>query len=207
MKNRFFIQFSLRHYQTIMDIFDLKEKNRILLNNKFGHTKIVSSEDRWDYQEMMRLKYPELWKTIYKNKWPVRIVYYDKNNNIALHQFYLDRYTNMKSIMNLFTKYLDCQKLAVSNCFGKDIAEIIMGYLPNILTSDDTVDNSIYVHARFWEDDGIKQYSVFVPPEYSINRLHGKLNQWGGPSLSRYTILRIRASKSSGKKLNIPLIW
>mgnify|MGYP001359234595 CR=1 FL=1 len=185
-----------------MDIFDLKEKNRILLNNKFGHTKIVSSGDRWDYQEMMRLKYPERWKTIYQNKWPVRIVYYDKNNNVGLHQFYLDRHTNMKSIMNLFAKYLDCQKIAVSNCFGNDIAEIIMGYLPNILTDNDIIDNSIYVHARFWEDDRIKQHSVFVPPEYSINRLHGKLNLWGGPSLSRYTMLRIRAIKSYSRSFN-----
>jgi hypothetical protein len=193
-----------------MNILDLKEKNRILLNNKLGHNKSISNGDRWDFQEMIRMKYPEQWETTYKNKWPVRIIYYDHNNNVSIHEFYLHRHTNMQSIMNIFVKYLDCQKLALNNCFGNDIAEIIMSYLPNTLTKNDIVNNSIYVHARFWDwEHNIRvQHSIFVPPEYSINKLHGKLNLWGGPSLSRYTILRIRAIKQpSIKHINIPANW
>ena len=183
-----------------------KEKNRIFINNKFGHSKTVFSGDRWDYQEMIRMKYPNEWKSMYKDKWPVRIVYYDCNNVVSLHQFYLHRHTNMYSIMNLFAKYLICQKLALINCFGNDIAEIIMEYLPKILTDKNIVDNSIYVHARFWENNKFEQYSVFVPNHYSINRLHGKLNQYSA-SRSRFTMLRLRAIKQSTIKKNSPINW
>jgi len=191
-----------------MLIDEVKEKNRILINNKLGHIRSISNGDRWDYQEMIRIRFPKHWENIYKNKWPIRFVYYDHNNTVSLHQFYLNRHSNMHSILNIFAKYLECQKLAINNCFGNDIAEIIINYLPTSLSDNDIIDNSIYVNARFWKDDRILQHSIYVPPHYSINKLHGKLNLWGGPTLSRYTILRLRAIKApSRKRVEIPITW
>ncbi len=108
-----------------MDIFELRQLNSILTQNKIGHTK-VKCEDLYNYQEMVRMKYPELWLKLFNDKWPVRIIYYDKNNKIQTFEFYLDRNKNMANVKKMFNNFLNCQELAIINCFGLDIAENIM---------------------------------------------------------------------------------
>lgn len=183
----------------IKDLEELKDLNRLFILNKFSHNKSISNGDLYNYQEMIRLRYPEHWIKMYKDKWPVRIVYYDKNQECSIYEFYINRHTNMKNIFCMFKQYLECKKLALLNCFGNDIASLIMSYLPNILEDKDVIDNNIYVHARIPKLIGgtfMTQHRLIVPEDYTINQLHGKLNKWA-PSLSRYTMLRIRAIKST----------
>ncbi len=69
-----------------MDIWKLRELNQILTQNKFGHNKIKTNGDLYDYQEMLRMKYPDEWERKFKNKWPIRIIYYYKKK-FAINQF------------------------------------------------------------------------------------------------------------------------
>jgi len=56
-----------------MDIYDLREKNRILTQNKFGYNK-THCEDLYDYQEMLRLKYHDEWQGFAVEDSPDRVV-------------------------------------------------------------------------------------------------------------------------------------
>lgn len=185
-----------------MDIYDLRDKNRILTQNKFGYNK-TSCEDLYDYQEMMRIKYPDEWDKTFKNKWPVRIVYYDKFNNVQIYQFYINKTANMRNIINMFKNYLENQALAIINCFGYDIAENIMSYMPAILDNETIKNNYLYVHIRPYEriKTGAEHIMhiterVKVPDNMTINRVHGQIAFVGPQQISRYTILRLRAKST-----------
>tara|TARA_B100001121_G_C18596996_1_gene577564 strand:- start:504 stop:1097 length:594 start_codon:yes stop_codon:yes gene_type:complete len=196
---------------TILDLEEVKDLNRLFILNKFSYNKSISNGDLYNYQEMIRLRYPEHWAKMYKDKWPVRIVYYDKNQECNIYEFYINRHTNMKNIFSMFKQYLECKKIALSNCFGNDIADLIMSYLPTILENNDIINNNIYVHARvpnLKNGKFITQHRLIVPEDYTINQLHGKLSQFA-PQLSRYTMLRIRAIKSAKPTgyLNTSFCW
>lgn len=184
-----------------MDICELREINQILTQNKFGHTQIKTSNDLYNYQEMLRIKYPDEWERKFKNKWPLRIIYYDKNNNVETYQFYVDRNSNMTKIMFMFKNYLICQKKALINCFGDDIAENILSYMPTILNLSDIINNYIYVHIRPYRQIMTNKNNIIniterikVPDNMSINRVHGQISAVGEQQVSRYTILRLRAN-------------
>lgn len=184
-----------------MDIYDLRDKNRILTQNKFGYNK-TSCEDLYDYQEMIRIKYPDEWEKTFKNKWPVRIVYYDKFNNVQIYEFYINKTANMRNVINMFKKYLDNQVTAIINCFGYDIAENIMSYMPTILDNETIKNNYLYVHIRPYEYIGSEIYNKTrierwkVPDNMTINRVHGQIAFVGQQQISRYTILRLRAKST-----------
>jgi hypothetical protein len=170
-----------------------------LTQNKFGHNKIKTNGDLYDYQEMIRMKYPDEWERKFKNKWSVRIIYYDKNNNVETYQFYVDRNSNMTKIMFMFKNYLICQKITLINCFGYDIAENILSYMPTLLEISDIINNYIYVHIRPYErintgkEDLINiTERIKVPDNMSVNRVHGQISAIGLQQESRYTILRLR---------------
>ena len=186
-----------------MDIWQLRELNQILTQNKFGHNKIKTNDDLYDYQEMLRMKYPDEWERKFKNKWPIRIIYYDKNNKVHIYQFYVNRNSNMTNIMFMFKKYLICQKITLINCFGYDIAENIIKYMPTILDINDIINNYIYVHVRPYKNVITGKEDIIniterirVPDSMSINRVHGQISFVGQQQVSRYTILRLRAKPS-----------
>lgn len=183
-----------------MDIWELRELNQILTQNKFGHNKIKTNGDLYNYQEMLRMKYPDEWERKFKNKWPVRIIYYDKNSSVETYQFYVDRNSNMTKIMFMFKKYLICQKITLINCFGYDIAENILSYMPTLLEISDIINNYIYVHIRPYERINTGKEHIIniterikVPDNMSVNRVHGQISAIGLQQESRYTILRLRA--------------
>lgn len=189
-----------------MDIYELRELNRILTKNKFGYAKTYC-EDMYDYQEMMRIKYPDMWNKLYKNKWPIKIVYYDKFNDGQVYQFYINKTANMRNIISMFKNYLESQALAIINCFGYDIAENIMSYMPHRLDNELIKNNYIYVHVRPYEriKTGAEHIMhiterVKVPDEMSVNRVHGQIAFVGQQQISRYTILRLRAMPGSISK-------
>ncbi len=183
-----------------MDIWELRELNQILTQNKFGHNKNKTNGDLYDYQEMLRMKYPDEWERKFENKWPLRIIYYDKNNNVETYQFYVDRNSNMTKIMFMFKNYLICQKITLINCFGYDIAENILSYMPTILDISDIINNYIYVHTRPFKSMNTGKEHIMnitqrvkVPDNMTINRVHGQISSVGQQQESRYTIIRLRA--------------
>lgn len=180
-----------------MDIYDLREKNRILTQNKFGYNK-NQCEDLYDYQEMLRLKYPDEWERRFKNKWPIRIIYYYKKK-VAFYQFYVDKNSNMKKIISMFKNFLDSQTMAIINCFGRDIGENILSYMPDILDNSIIENNYLYVHIRPYERiksgrEHIMHITerVKVPNSMTVNRVHGQIAFAGQQQESRYTILRLK---------------
>jgi len=182
-----------------MNIDDVRELNIVFTQNKFGHNKI-RNDNLYDYQEMLRMKYPDEWERKFKNKWPICVIYYDKNNHVETYQFYVNRNKNMESIMLMFQKYLLCQKITLINCFGYDIAENIMKYMPTLLEISDLVNNYIYVHIRpYLKIKTGKEHiiniteRIKVPDNMSINRVHGQISFVGQQQQSRYTIIRLRA--------------
>ena len=183
-----------------MDIWELRELNQILTQNKFGYNKNKTNGDLYNYQEMLRMKYPDEWERKFKNKWPLRIIYYDKNNNVETYQFYVDRNSNMTKIMFMFKNYLICQKKTLINCFGYDVAENILSYMPTILDISDIINNYIYVHTRPFKSMNTGREHIMnitervkVPDNMTINRVHGQISAVGLQQESRYTILRLRA--------------
>lgn len=182
-----------------MSIDDVRDINKVFTQNKLGHNKIKCS-DLYDYQEMLRIKYPDEWERKFKNKWPIYIIYYDKNNNVNCYSFYVYRYSSMANIMSMFQNYLLCQKKTLINCFGYDIAENIMNYMPTILDNNDIVNNYIYVHIRPYSkikfgDEHIIHITerIKVPNDMSVNGVHGLISFVGLPQECRYTVLRLRA--------------
>ena len=185
-----------------MDIYDLRDKNRILTQNKFGYNK-TCCRDLYDYQEMIRLKYPDEWERKFKNKWPIRIIYYYKNKN-AFYEFYVDKNSNMKKIISMFKNFLDNQTIAIINCFGRDIGENILSYMPDILDNSMIENNYLYVHIRPYERvrsereltgrEHIMHITerVKVPDSMTVNRVHGQIAFVGQQQESRYTILRLK---------------
>ena len=152
---------------------------------------------------MMRLRYPRKWEELYKEKWPVRIIYYDKYNNYFIYHFYLYRHIKIKNILLLFKNYLECQRLVIYNIFGLDIGSNIIKYMPPILYTRDICNNYIYVHIRKWSNHIRQRYErARVPENLSLNQTHGKISLKGYmPQQSRYTVLRIR-----NESLEIPNI-
>ena len=99
---------------------------------------------------MLRLKYHDEWERRFKNKWPIRIIYYYKKK-VAVYEFYVDRKSNMKNIISMFKKFLDSQTMAIINCFGRDIGENILSYMPEVLDNSMIENNYLYVHIRPYE--------------------------------------------------------
>ena len=181
-----------------MDIWELRELNQILTQNKFGHNKIKTNGDLYDYQEMLRMKYPDEWERKFKNKWPIRIIYYYKKK-VAIYQFYVNKDSNMQYIMTMFKNFLNSQTLAIINCFGHDIAENIISYMPDVLDNKMIENNYLYVHTRPYEriNNGKEHIMhiterVKIPNTMSVNRVHGLIAFVGEQQQSRYTILRLR---------------
>ncbi len=110
----------------------------------------------------------------------------------------------MTNIMFMIKKYLICQKITLINCFGYDIAENILSYMPTLLEISDIINNYIYVHIRPYErintgkEDLINiTERIKVPDNMSVNRVHGQISAIGLQQESRYTILRLRAEPSN----------
>ena len=121
-------------------------KCKALLANSRRHI----TEDEWyDYLEKC---YPEWWESLYNNKLRVTIIYYDdkkskyQTNTFYEYPFYIDKKCTMNEILKIFHKFLIGQKLAINMCFGNDISDNIIKYLPK--SDFDPTDNYIYVHKR-----------------------------------------------------------
>lgn len=174
---------------------EIRNINAVFIHNKYGHNKIIQSEDIYAYQEMIRLRYPDKWSDLYEDKWPVRIIYYDKKNIPYIYHFYVNRHLNMENTLFLFKKFLECQKLAICNCFGIDVGTNIIECIPTLLYIDELINNFIYVHLRrpYWRGKLWKLERVRVPNNMTINKTHGQITLKGIQQYSRYTVLRIRA--------------
>ena len=131
------------------------------------------------------------------NKCLIKIIYYDKSDNISIYQFNVNPDMNMQSIMHMIKKYLECQCLAINNCFGTDIAEIIKKYLPNMLEYNEIYNNNIYVNARMYNCLNFDMQHLVVPNNCSINNLRNKLDLWGQPFTSPYSIVRFSTNKKA----------
>jgi len=171
----------------------IRNINAIFTQNKYGYNKIIKTDDAYAYQEMIRLRYPEKWNDLYEEKWPVRIIYYDRDNIAYIYHFYLYRHLTMKNTLLLFKNFLECQQIAIYNSFGIDIGSNIIKYMPQILYCENMINNFIYIHLRRTTSDVRKCYErTRVPNNMTINKTHGKISLKGMPTESRYTILRIR---------------
>ena len=112
---------------------NIRNLNQILLLNKLGHNKNRYSNDIIHYQKMVKFQHPDIWTVIYQQSFPIRIVYKDLNQRRYIYQFYVNKNHKMERILFMFEKFLICQKIALVNCFGLDIANIIFKYLPNFI--------------------------------------------------------------------------
>ena len=159
------------------------------------------SEEKWS--NYLEQAYPEWWKKDYSNKWKASIVYYPSNysqNKTAISssyifEFYVNKFSTLNNIMMIFNKFLDCQKIAIFNCFGNDIGEIIYNYLPK---NFEPKYNYLYVHKRGQtiDNDGyiIPTYQRYIPDlDTKYAHLYGKLSHQDTSELK----LRLRAKPLS----------
>jgi hypothetical protein len=102
-------------------------------------------QDNIQWVDYLENTYPEWWYSIYKDKWPVRIIYYNNDNSYVEFYLHTNRYSTMESIMKKLYLLLNAQLSAISACFGQDIATIINQYMP---TPFDLYNNYLYYHAR-----------------------------------------------------------
>ena len=165
--------------------------NKDLEQNKtmFAKARQISDQVWIDYLENA---YPDWWAALYKDKWPVNIVYYSDNiiQGIAhstQYPLYVHKNSTMREIMMLFKKQLQNQCAAVRMCFG-DMSELILQHLPcvNDFNPDDTY---IYVHRHVNKGQYISSYCrLIVPNDRKLIHLCGDLREQDTSCLN----LRIR---------------
>ena len=87
----------------------------------------------------------------------VKIIYYcnDNKNDVLITDWLFSTEMTMISIMQYFERFLILQQLAVNFCFGKDIGEMIINYMPNLF---DSKNNSFYthIHADFFNTKKVR---------------------------------------------------
>jgi hypothetical protein len=94
----------------------------------------------------------------------------------------------MERILFMFEKFLICQKIALVNCFGLDIANIIFKYLPNNNVNLPLI-NNFYVKVTLPIDSAYYMQNFNgVPNDLSLIKLHGILSR-SNSDFSRFTIL------------------
>lgn len=158
---------------------------------QFANTRKSISEDEWyNYLETC---YPDWWKSVYSDKWRINIIYYSNTCESEKYPFYVKKGYTMYQIMKMFYNYLLSQKSAITMCFGMDISNNIIKYLPeNDFCPED---NYIYVHKRIFNIDGsinFKRY--YVEKNKKLIHLCGDLCQQDTNNIN----LRIR---KNSKKL------
>ena len=156
------------------------------------------SLDSWtNYIEQ---NYPDWFENEYKNKWPIKIVYY-RDSVPTILTFYFNGWIPISNLKVKFKKLIECQHLCIKNLFGDDIANIIIQYLPQI---PDICNNYLYIHMHIPCADNIgyewgnfhlrpmkdKIYRFRIPEDYTLSNINRALRKY--PQSSRYTILRFR---------------
>ena len=142
--------------------------------------------------------YPDWYDESFKQKWPVKIVYYEskiKNCSPSIYTFLFDSTLPIKELKLKFLNLFKCQHLAIINAFGFDIGNEIIKYLPEIPIIDN---NYFYVHAHVQHDPEIihhKTYRLKVPNNFTVPNVHCALRHY--PTQSRYTILRLKNDQDS----------
>lgn len=141
-----------------------------------AHARKSITYDEW--YTYLETNYPEWWKKVFGDKWRINIIYYgrNKNNNhqTDIYPMYVNKYSTMYEIMITFKSQLLFQKSAMNFCFGNDITENIMKYLPG--HNFDPKNNYIYIHKHITNLDGsinFKRYNV--DNNTSLLHLTGKL--------------------------------
>ncbi len=116
-----------------------------------NHRKAIMVKNRkainiFDWVNYLEENYLTWWESLYKNKWPVIIIYYPDSTTSEVLRYYMmiDKNTNMLTIMNSFKLFLEKQQMAINLCFNNDISPIINQYMPR--NTIDTFNNYFYVH-------------------------------------------------------------
>lgn len=138
-----------------------------------AHTRKSITYDEW--YTYLENNYPKWWKSVFGDKWRINIIYYGRNNNQSdVYPMYINKYSTMYEIMKIFYSQLLLQKSTLNFCFGMDISENIIKYLPENDFNPNT--NYIYIHKHKANIDGscnFKRYNV--NNNTSLLHLSGKL--------------------------------
>ena len=148
-------------------------------------------QDIFEWEKYLELVYPAWWASIYRDKWPVRIIYYNADNSFTEFHFHVYRYTSMESIMKKLHSLQMGQFHAICSCFGHDIAMIIYNYMSDIF---DPKNNFFYYHSRPLNVDdpnGCKITKVLLKSTTTLNEL--VCTTRNHVVKSRYTNLRMRS--------------
>ena len=104
-------------------------------------------------------------KNVTDNKLKIKIFYNDNSiydssdtTKFFLYSMYVNKNYTMQQIIIQFHKLLLSQKLAIAMCFGEDISNNIIKYLPdsNFYTLNkhyNTIDNYTYFHKKRFNND------------------------------------------------------
>ena len=149
--------------------------NKNFINRKMDLAKSRKSITEYEWYSYLENNYPEWWKSIYGNKWPVTIIYYGRNDGHAdEYPLYVDKTSTMYDIMSKFYKFLTFQKTAIAMCFGRDVSGNIIQHLPE--TNFDIENNYIYIHKRIFNIDNSVDFKRYpVPNNKSLMHLCGEL--------------------------------
>ena len=167
------------------------------MNINFAHRKFQLQQARkfddiFQWNEYIMKAYPEWWESIYGNKWPIRIIYYNNDNTNTFFHFYVNRFETMNSIMNKLHSLLRAQFNAVCSCFGHDIAMNIYDYMSDLF---DPKNNFFYYHSRALNHKDpyfTKIDRICLNSDTTLNQLSCALRN--DPVISRYTNIRMRAT-------------
>ena len=147
------------------------------------------------WEKYIEKNYPEWHKEIYEDKWPVRIIYYDKRT-YGIFEIYLSRWCSIRCIKKKLNSIIDGQLKMIDRCFGIDIGENIKKFL---YSNFDIMKEFMYMHRNIYDmnnlpdmNDGkyyFKQKWI-LQFDTTINNIVSKIRS--DVILSRYTILRLR---------------
>jgi hypothetical protein len=180
----------------------------------FAKSRSSISEKTWI--EYLEEAYPDWWAAVYKDKWPINIIYYTDDlafaNLSPKHQsypFYVNKNSTMRDIMLAFWKFLNAQYIAIQMCFG-DVASLITQHLPKLF---DIGESYLYIHKH--HSDFYSEYKIIkntysrhiVPNDQKLIRLCGELCTQNTDCINfrlRYGKIDKRQLKS-GKKREYPV--
>lgn len=124
----------------------------------------------------------------------VKIIYYcnDNKNDTLITDWSFSSKMTMISIKQYFERFLMLQRSAVNLCFGKDIGEMIINYMPNLFHSKN---NSFYTHIHV----GRRRLGL---PFFNLKKIRYKLSN----NLNLKNVLDLKLNNSSDKNANDELV-